>query len=86
MCPRQLRKELREPVALNRICGANCHSIGPIFEPNSSSPLAKKFANACSTPRSFSICVMYLEPFTAKTKSSGVTRAHSRKNSGFCSE
>ena len=45
---------------------------------------AKKFANAVSTSCSFFRCVMKRLPLTAKTKSSGVSRAQRQYVSGRC--
>ena len=50
------------------------------------SPLAMKLASGVSTSLSRRMWVRYFGPFTAKTKSSGVSAAHWAYDSGLCSE
>ena len=72
--------------ASNRIRGGSCHSTGPSFGPSASTPEARKFATGVATSRSCFMCVTNRGPLTAKTKSSGVSRAHACQLDGRCNE
>ena len=72
--------------ASKRIRGGSCHSTGPSFGPSASTPEARKFATGVATSRSCFRCVTKRGPLTAKTKSSGVSRAHARQLCGRCNE
>src|ERR1700750_645551 len=72
--------------ASNAICGGNCQSTGPSLRPSASTPEAKKFASGVLASRNFFICVMKRGPFTANTKSAGVSSCHCCQAAGGCSE
>ena len=62
----------------------NCQLTGPSLSFSSMTPLAKK--RSIDSPASASTLRLVAKrgPFTAKTKSSGVSSCHLRKLSGFC--
>ena len=57
-----IAKKSRNRASSNRMCGGNCHrigpSLGPSLGPSRSTPDAKKFASGVSTFRSFSMWVI----------------------------
>src|SRR5271163_4883391 len=66
----------------NFLVAANCQLIGPSLSPSSSTPLAKKRDIESPASASRRRLVAKRGPFTAKTKSSGVSSRHFMKLSG----
>jgi hypothetical protein len=80
--PQEQARNVASRSTSNASCGGSCQRIGPSFSSSASTPDAKKFASGPSQSRSFLWCVRKRPPFTAKTKSAGVSSYQRRQLDG----
>ena len=68
----------------NFLNGASCQLIGPSLSPSSAMPLFTNQSTVSPASASFDLFTTARWPFTAKTKSSGVSSRHLAKLSADC--